>query len=113
MHNVHRGRENREQRRISRSGLSEEEQTDAAILTGADAQSLDLNHATAAQLASVDGLDLALAQVIVERRVHHGHYVSWDELAELPGMTDEALQALQRTARLGGQADANGTLTHH
>jgi hypothetical protein len=113
MHNVHRGREKREERRISRSGPAEEDQDDTFGATGADAQSVDLNHATAQQLASIEGVEAELANTIVEHRVSHGHYTGWDELAELPGMSDEALHQIQRAARLGGQADANGRLSHH
>jgi len=113
MQNVHRGREKREQHRISRSGIAEEQQDDAFGLTIADAQSLDLNHATAQQLAAVDGLSAELARAIVEHRVHHGHYESWDDLARVSGMTDEHLIALQRAARIGGKADASGRISQH
>jgi hypothetical protein len=102
MHNVHRGREKREERRISRSGPTDEDQGDAFGSTAAELQSLDLNHATAPQLAAIE-----------EIRVHHGHYKSWEELAQLPGMTEQKLLQIQRAARLGGQADASGRLSQH
>lgn len=113
MHNVHRGREKREERRIPRSEPAEEEQDDILGATATDAQSVDLNHATALQLASIEGVEAVLANTIVEHRVSHGHYTGWDELAALPGMSDVALHQIQRAARLGGQADANGKLSHH
>lgn len=113
MHNIHRGREKREEHRISRSGVSEEEQGEVFGATAAELQALDLNHATAAQLAVIDEVEPELAQAIVERRVHHGHYTGWEELAQLPGMTEQKLLCIQRAARLGGQADANGRLSQH
>jgi len=113
MHNVQRGREKREERRISRSGIDEATQGDVFGATPAEMQSLDLNHATAAQLAAIEDIEPELAQAVVEHRVHHGHYTSWEELAQLPGMTEEKLLQIQRAARLGGQADASGRLSHH
>jgi DNA uptake protein ComE-like DNA-binding protein len=113
MHNVHRGREKREERRISRNGSSDVDQGDVFGSTAAELQSLDLNHATAPQLAAIEEIEPALAQAIVEHRVHHGHYKSWEELAQLPGMTEQKLLQIQRAARLGGQADASGRLSQH
>ncbi|HEX6245170.1 MAG TPA: helix-hairpin-helix domain-containing protein [Polyangiales bacterium] len=103
MHNVHRGHNQREEQRIRRSGPSEEEQRDGATFAdAADAQSLDLNHATVPQLEAIDDLGPELARAIVERRVHHGHFTSWEQLNEVEGMNAEKLVALQRAARLAG-----------
>jgi DNA uptake protein ComE-like DNA-binding protein len=109
MQNSHTRRSGRPgERRARRSGPSEESQGDSAL--GADvleSQNLDLNHATLAQLCAVDGLTDELAEVILERRVKQGHYTSWDELAELPGMDEEKLRALARAARLSGPVSAH------
>ena len=113
MHNVDRNRAKREERRISRSGSGEEEQGAVFGSTAAELQALDLNHATAPQLAVIEDIEPALAQAIVEHRVHHGHYTSWEQLAQLPGMTEQKLLQIQRAARLGGQADASGRLSQH
>lgn len=101
MHNVHRGSHQREEQRQHRSGPSDEEQRDGAAAADlADAQVLDLNHATIPQLEAVDALGPALARAIVERRVHQGHFTRWEQLSDVEGMTDEKLAALQRVARL-------------
>lgn len=103
MHNVHRGQSQREGQRMHRSGPSDEEQRDGATFgDGADAQALDLNHATIPQLEAIDALEPALARAIVERRVHHGHFTRWEQLSEIEGMTAQKLEELQRVARLAG-----------
>jgi DNA uptake protein ComE-like DNA-binding protein len=103
MHNVHRGHHQREEQRIRRSGPTEEEQRDGATFAdAADAQNLDLNHATVSQLEAIDDLGPELAIAIVERRVHQGHFTSWEQLNEVEGMTSQKLTTLQRAARLAG-----------
>jgi len=98
MQNVNRG--TREERRHARSGVSEEGQRDTPGTSGADEQSLDLNHATAVQLAAIDGVGEQLAQALVQHRVHYGHFTSWEQLAEVPGLGQDQVAALRRAARL-------------
>lgn len=100
MHNVNRGRERREGQRVSRSGPSEEDQSAFVGTTGTDMQSVDLNHATALQLEAIDELGPELARALVEHRVHHGHFTSWDQVASIAGMDQEKVAALQRAARI-------------
>lgn len=113
MHNVNRGRDRREEGRAGRSGPDDEAQGDIFGASGAELQSIDLNHATAAQLMTIDGLEPALATAIVDHRVHNGHFTNWDELARVQGVTDELLIEIQRATRIGGQADATGHLPPH
>ena len=113
MQNVNRGRDRRETQRTKRSGPAEESQTDIFGTSAAEVQTLDLNHATAPQLEAIEDLSAELARAIVEYRVHHGHFTSWDEVAQVSGMTDEQLIAIQRAARIGGHADSVGHLPPH
>jgi DNA uptake protein ComE-like DNA-binding protein len=90
-----------ETQRVWHSGPTDAEQ--AGLATEADqaeAQSIDLNHVTEQQLGAVDALGPELRRTIVEHRVHHGHFTSWDQVASLPGMDPQKLTALQRAARI-------------
>jgi len=104
MHNVNKGKH--DERRTPHSGVTEEAQAGDLGTSGADEQSFDLNHATAAQLAAIDELGVQLAEAIIQQRVHHGHFTSWDQLAEVPGMGPPQLVALQRAARLVERSQA-------
>jgi DNA uptake protein ComE-like DNA-binding protein len=90
-----------ESQRVWHSGPTDADQAGLGTEADqADAQSLDLNHVTEQQLGAVDALGPELRRTIVEHRVHHGHYTSWDQLEKLPGMDRQKLTALQRAARI-------------
>lgn len=110
MQNVNRGVHN--DRRTRHSGPTEEGQGDIVGASGEDVQSLDLNHATLAQLEAIEELSGGLAQSIVEHRVHHGHFTSWDQVAALPGIATPQLSALQRAARLAEHPQPGDDRTH-
>lgn len=62
-------------------------------------QDIDLNHAPIAQLAPLIGEKCARA--LVDYRVHHGHFRSWDDVRAVSNMDEEAFVELKRTARIG------------
>ncbi len=66
----------------------------------APAQSVDLNTADAATLASLPGIGTELASRIVEYRQLNGPFASIDELADVSGMTQRRIDALTPYARL-------------
>ena len=103
MHNADRNRQGAlEQARHWHSGPTEEGQGMPLGDTSADAQNIDLNHATWQQLADVDGLGDDCAQLLVEHRTHHGHFRTWEDVAAVDGMDSERVRALQHAARIGG-----------
>jgi len=90
-----------ESTRVRHSGPTEEEQHDElGDFSAEDAQALDLNHATVEQLAAVDEIGLEMAETIVQQRVHQGHFLRWEDLHKVPGLSMSQLQALQRAARI-------------
>jgi DNA uptake protein ComE-like DNA-binding protein len=109
MHNVDRGRDRRTERRITRSGPADEEQSDSMSLGAdmVDAQIMDLNHATLPELEAIDELGPTLARAIIEQRVRQGHFTSWDQVASIAGMDQAKLAAVQLAARLPGPAAAS------
>ena len=103
MQNADRNRQNAlEQSRHWHSGPTEEGQTPPRGDASADTQSIDLNHATWQQLLDVEGFDEPSARALVDYRVHHGHFRTWDDLAAIDGMTPERVRGLQHAARIGG-----------
>ena len=60
-----------------------------------DLSPLDLNTATAAELASLPGIGEALAERIVAFRSEHGLFASPEELLEVEGIGDGKYSALE------------------
>lgn len=56
---------------------------------------LPLNQASASQLASIEGVDLGLAEAIVELRLKRGELSSVEALRVIPGISDASLDALR------------------
>jgi competence ComEA-like helix-hairpin-helix protein len=110
MHNANRG--TREERRRPHSGVPEEGQTGDVGTSGSDEQSFDLNHAAATQLAAIDELGTQLAEAIIQHRVHHGHFTSWDQLTAVPGMGPAEVAALRRAARLAEHPQTGDDRVH-
>jgi DNA uptake protein ComE-like DNA-binding protein len=103
MHNVNKNRANVVELTRKRHRSSGEDTPFPGIdETAASAQSIDLNHATCDQLATIDGIETPLARAIVEHRTFHGHFRGWDEVKRIPGMDDDCFTALQHAARIGG-----------
>jgi len=63
--------------------------------TAAATEPLVLNDATVEQLASLDGVDLGLAQRVVDLRSSRGQLSNHEALRVLPGMSDTALDSLR------------------
>jgi DNA uptake protein ComE-like DNA-binding protein len=103
MQNADRNRQDAlESSRQWHSGPTEEGQTPPRGDGSADTQSIDLNHATWQQLLDVEGFDERAARALVEHRVHHGHFRTWEDLGAVDGMTPERVRGLQHAARIGG-----------
>lgn len=66
----------------------------------AEAQPVDLNAATAAQLEELPGVGPATAQAIVEYREAHGRFGSVDELLEVRGIGDAKLANIRAHVRV-------------
>jgi DNA uptake protein ComE-like DNA-binding protein len=103
MHNTDRNRQGAvETTRQWHSGPTEEGQSGPSGTSGADLQSIDLNHATWQQFLEVEGFDEQCARTLVEHRTHHGHFRTWEDVAAVPGLTRELVTSLQHAARIGG-----------
>ena len=61
---------------------------------------IDVNSASAAQLASVPGIGATIAARIVEIRTQDGAYRTFDELLDVAGMTESRLERAQPFLRL-------------
>ncbi|MFP2909461.1 ComEA family DNA-binding protein [Pyxidicoccus sp. 3LFB2] len=67
---------------------------------------LDLNTATAEELALLPGVGASLARRIVEARETSGRFASWDEVDAVSGVGAAKLQTLQAATTLGATSDA-------
>ncbi|WP_164019525.1 ComEA family DNA-binding protein [Pyxidicoccus trucidator] len=83
---------------------------DGLAPSGAQALSLgrrlDLNTATAEELALLPGVGPALARRLVEAREATGRFASWDEVDAVSGVGAAKLQTLQAATSLGAASDA-------
>ena len=61
---------------------------------------LDLNRATADDLAQLPGVGPALAKALVDERTRRGGYKSWDEVDAVPGVGPVKLQTLKATVEI-------------
>jgi DNA uptake protein ComE-like DNA-binding protein len=90
----------RKESRIHHSGPTDEEQF--AFAPTEQMQVIDLNHATERQLLSIEGVSDELVHAIIEHRTHCGHFRSWDDVTQVPGVSGEALECIRRASRIGG-----------
>ncbi|NMO22891.1 helix-hairpin-helix domain-containing protein [Pyxidicoccus fallax] len=67
---------------------------------------LDLNTATAEELALLPGVGPSLARRLVEVREDSGGFTSWDDVDAVPGVGSAKLQTLQAATVLGASPDA-------
>ncbi len=68
---------------------------------------LELNTASAADLALLPGVGPSLARALVERREELGGFVDWEQVDQVPGVGAAKLETLQGFAQLGS-FDAGG-----
>ena len=71
-----------------------------APAASAEENGLNVNTATQQELAAVPGLNADLAKAIVQYREEMGDFMSIDELADVPGMDKEALDAAREALRV-------------
>ncbi len=71
-----------------------------ASAASAEENGLNVNTATQQELAAVPGLNADLAKAIVQYREELGYFMSIDELADVPGMDKEALDAAKQALRV-------------
>ncbi|WP_437927054.1 helix-hairpin-helix domain-containing protein [Sorangium sp. So ce291] len=72
-----------------------------------DAQ-IDLNKATAEELAAIEGVDGERARLIIEHRSRRGTFRSWEDVLSVPGIDSVLLGKLQKGSSLGASAAATG-----
>ena len=61
---------------------------------------LDLNRATAEDLALLPGVGPALAKAIVEERTRRGGFKSWDEVDAVPGVGPARIDTLKTAVEI-------------
>lgn len=61
---------------------------------------LDLNTATEAELAQIEGIDRDRARAIVEQREERGGFESWDDVREIPGIGERLVEKLMESATI-------------
>ena len=65
-----------------------------------DEAGINVNTATQQELTSVPGLNEELAKAILQYREEMGDFMSIDELADIPGMTKDALEQAKQALRV-------------
>ena len=71
---------------------------------------LDINAASAEELAGLPGLDSDIAMSIVEYRDENGGFTSLDDLRDIPGCTPEMIARLEEEGlTVGAGTEAEGT----
>lgn len=75
--------------------VSVERSVPAALLAAPERELVNLNTATAEELATLTGIGPVLAQRIVDYRVEHGAFASADELMEVDGVGRAKLDAIR------------------
>ncbi|MBZ4398134.1 helix-hairpin-helix domain-containing protein [Myxococcus sp. AB025B] len=88
---------------VATCGEGEEPTGAAALALG---RRLDLNVATAEELALLPGVGASLARALVEARDAAGGFRSWEAVDEVPGVGEARLKTLQAATVLGSPPDA-------
>ena len=73
----------------------------------AENNKLDLNKATAEQLAKVPGLNQELAKKMVQLREKNGEFVDLEELLDVEGIDNNLLRALKQHLFISDAAGCN------
>ncbi len=63
---------------------------------------INLNRATADELAEIPGISSVLARAIVQYRNEYGDYVDIDELLDVRGMSDAVYEQIKEYVTIGG-----------
>jgi competence protein ComEA len=61
---------------------------------------IDLNQATADELALISGIGPALAKALIDERTRLGKFTSWEQVDAVPGVGQAKLTALQSATEL-------------
>ena len=72
----------------------------SSVSFAVDEAGLNVNTATQQELAAVPGLNEDLAKAILQYREEMGDFMSIDELADVPGMTKDALEQAKQALRV-------------
>ena len=72
-----------------------------------DAEKLNLNAATAEQLAEIPGLNKALAGKIIELREQNGEFIDMEELLDVQGIDNKLLRQLKKYLFIESVDDCN------
>lgn len=70
----------------------------------AQAQTIDINTATAAELETLKGIGPKKAEAIVKYRTEHGAFQSLDDLVKVPGIGPKTMNDLKDKISVGGAA---------
>jgi competence protein ComEA len=76
----------------------------ALISVVAQAQTIDINTATATELETLKGIGPAKAKAIVEYRTEHGAFQSVDDLSKVKGIGPKILSGIKDKVSVGGVA---------
>ncbi len=71
-------------------------------------QRIDLNSASAEDLTTITGIGPVLAQRIVDRRTEVGPYTSFDDLAEVRGLSKDVVKEAKKQASIGDMTENTG-----
>lgn len=72
-----------------------------------DGDKLNLNAATAEELAEVPGLNKDLAAKIIELREENGEFIDMEELLDIPGVDSKLLRQLKKYLFIESVDDCN------
>jgi competence protein ComEA len=75
---------------------------------------LDINYATAEELASLTGIEMDVAQAIIDFRDDKGGFTTLREVEEIPGLDEQVVMRLQEAGVAvapTAQVDGRGTDT--
>jgi competence protein ComEA len=86
---------------VSNSGPRPEPREARSVAADSDRRPLDLNHATAAELARLPGIGAGLAQRILAERERRGRFESPEALRQVMGVGPKKLAALRDLVTVG------------
>jgi competence protein ComEA len=79
----------------------------AARLGAAETQPVNLNTASAVELATIKGIGPSKAQAIIEHREKNGAFKSVDDLKQVRGIGDKMLEQLRTQVTVGEASNAS------
>lgn len=68
---------------------------------------VDINTATAAELATINGIGPAKAKAIVDHREQHGTFANVEDLRSVSGIGDKLLDRMRSQVTVGAPQEAN------